>query len=274
MKGRCSLDGRTMAYLREGSGETVLLVHGITTASFIWSAMLPHLTPHYDVVAVDLMGCGGSDRPLDFDYSLRHQAEVLERFAGTLGLGRVHLVAHDVGGGVAQILAVRHPSRLADLTLINTVGYDLWPVQPIATLRTPLLRQLAMATLDLGMLRFIVRRALVHKERATPELIGEVAEQVSTPAARRAFLRFADALDNTELTAISAGLEALDLPVLLVRGEGDVYLPAEISRRLHRAIPGSRLVVLPDAGHYAQVDAPGRLAEVVLAFLREAAGER
>ena len=273
MNGTCSLDGHTMAYVREGSGETLLLVHGITTASFIWDPVLPRFARHYDVVAVDLMGCGASDRALDYDYTLRNQAETVERFASALGLGRCHVVAHDVGGGIAQILAVRHAERVADLTLVNTVGYDLWPVQPIAAMRTPILRQLAMATLDLGMLRFIVRRALVHKERATPELLAKVAGQVAAPGARKAFLRFAGALDNADLMAVARGLERLEIPVLIVRGDGDVYLSPEISRRLHRAVPASRLVVLQGAGHYAQVDAPDGLSDVVLSFLREVSGD-
>ncbi len=152
--------GAGTAGRRVGAGEPVLLVHGVTTASFIWEKIASRLAGQYDVIAVDRLGVGASDPPADVDYSPAYQATLVYGLVSRLGLRRIHLVGHDVGGGIAQIMAVRHPELLADLCPVYTVGYDYWPVQPIITLRTPIVRQSAMATLDMGVLRPIIRRAL------------------------------------------------------------------------------------------------------------------
>jgi len=94
-------------------------------------------------------------------------------------------------GGMGQIFAVRHPDRLLDLTMINTVAYDLWPVQPITALRTPIIRQIMMSALDLGAIQFIVKRGIYHKERCTPELMDLFRKPMLKRGGRQAFLHFA-----------------------------------------------------------------------------------
>jgi pimeloyl-ACP methyl ester carboxylesterase len=244
-------------------------VHGITTYSFIWRRVTERLCREHEVFAVDLLGCGESSNPLDVEYSLNHHAQLLSTFVRELGLSRVHLVGHDIGGGVAQVIAVRRPENLRDVTLVNPVGYDFWPVQPIVTMRTPIVRQFALATLHLGTFRAIVRRGLFHPERATPELMKLFWEPMKTRQGRKAFLRFAESLDNRHLTDIVSALRELKLPVLVVRGDSDVYLSRAITDRLHDDIPHSRLVVIPEAGHFIQEDQPQALAEALLKFFRE-----
>lgn len=257
------VDGYRVAYRRGGSGEPVLLVHGVTTSSFIWRRVFPLLTPRYDVLAVDLLGCGGSDKPPEADYSVRAQAALLQNLLSRLELGPVHFVGHDVGGAIAQLLAVRSPSQLASVTVVNTVGYDYWPVQPIVTLRTPVVRQIAMATLDLGMLKVIVRRGLYHKERATDELLGHFHEEIGADASRKPFLQFLRSLNNRDLMDIVPDLRNVELPFLIVRGDADVYLSPEIARRLHNDIAGSKLVHIETAGHFVQEDEPELLVHAL-----------
>ncbi|MFZ2493689.1 MAG: alpha/beta fold hydrolase [Thermoanaerobaculia bacterium] len=257
------VDGYRLAYRRGGSGAPVVLVHGVTTSSFIWRRVFPLLTPRYDVLAVDLLGCGRSDKPPAADLSVRAQTSLLQNFLSRLDLGPVHLVGHDVGGAIAQLLAVRSPSQLASVAVVNTVGYDYWPVQPIVTLRTPVVRQIAMATLDLGMLKVIVRRGLNHKDRATAELLGHFHEEIGADASRKPFLQFLRSLNNRDLMDIVPELPKIKLPFLIVRGDGDVYLSPEISRRLHHDIEGSKLVHIETAGHFVQEDEPELLAQAL-----------
>jgi pimeloyl-ACP methyl ester carboxylesterase len=259
-----SVEGHELAYRRGGRGEPLLVVHGITTWSFIWDGLFEALTARHDVVAADLLGCGGSDMPLDASYSLADQARRMAALADELGLGRFHFAGHDLGGGIGQILAVRYPGRVRTLTLVNPVAYDLWPVQPILALRTPVVRQFLMATLDAGTLRLIVRRALHHKDLLTPELLERFREPLSTERGRKAFLHFARCLDSSDLTGIADGLRRLDLPVTVVWGMKDVYLPFAIADRLASEIPGCRLVRLETAGHFSLLDEPARVAEAIL----------
>ena len=70
-KNTLKISGHAMAYLRVGRGEPVLLAHGITTYSFIWRKIIPILSKDYDVIAIDLLGCGDSDKPLDVSYAIK-----------------------------------------------------------------------------------------------------------------------------------------------------------------------------------------------------------
>lgn len=257
-----------MAYHREGRGEPVLLVHGITTYSFIWRRVIPLLSKDYDVIAVDLLGCGDSDKPLDVSYAIKDHAGRLHEFITKLEIGKFHFVGHDLGGGMGQIFAVRHPDLLRDLTLINTVAYDFWPVQPIIALRTPIVRQFLMASLDLGTFRLIVKRGIYHKDRMTNELMDLFIRPLQTGEGRKAFMHFAECLDNRNLMEIEDDLRRLKIPALLIRGDADPYLAATISERLHREIPGSALVRIPTGGHYIQEDEPERIVREMTGFFR------
>lgn len=264
------VNGKKIAYYREGSGETVLLVHGITTASFIWQDLLPHLSKSFDVIAIDLLGCGNSDKSLDIVYSLNNHAELLHEFLIDLNIKKFHFVGHDVGGGIGQIFAVRYPQMLYDLTLINSVGYEFWPVQPIIAMRIPILRQLAMATLDFGTYKMVLRRALYHKDKLTPELFDQFLMQMKTRLGRKAFLHFANCLDNRNLTDIEKELQELDMPVIIFRGDADIYLSKAISEQLYHDISNSELVAIKTGGHFLQVDEPEILARELSRFFGKA----
>ncbi len=255
--------GNEMVYYRAGVGEPVLLVHGITTYSFIWRNLFHELARNHDVIAVDLLGCGNSDMPLDVPFAVSDHAGYLLEFVRDLQLPRFHLVGHDLGGGIGQIFAVRNPAMLLDLALLNTVAYDFWPVQPITAMRTPIVRQLLMATLDKGMFRLVVKRGVHRQERVTEELMEYFLAPFATQEGRKAFLHFARCLDNHNLMSIADDLRRLPLPVLVLRGRDDPYLSQDIALKLDRELPDSRLVELPGAGHFFQEDVP----ELILAEL-------
>jgi pimeloyl-ACP methyl ester carboxylesterase len=261
------LGDHDLAYHRKGSGQPMVMVHGIVTYSFIWDEMADALSEHYDVIWLDLLGCGDSDKPVGVDFSIKAHAHRLKEFIDQLGIERFHLVSHDVGGGITQIYAVNYPEDLYDAVLINSIGYDFWPVQPIIAMRTPIIRQLALASLDFGVLRKILSTGLYYKERLTPDLIARFKAPFLTPEGRKAFIHYAKCLDNKHLLEIENDLRELDLPVLIVRGDADPYLSLEISAKLHDEIPGSRLIRIPTGGHFIQFDEHEFLTKIITEFI-------
>ncbi len=272
-KQKLNVRGFNLAYLRRGKGEPLLLIHGITTYSFIWQDVIPHLQGSFDVIAIDLLGCGDSDKPTNTDYSLKAQAELIKDFLEALGLDRVHLVCHDIGGGIGQVLSVKYPERLKTLTLINTVGYDYWPVQPIKSLRIPFFRQMAMAVMDLGLFRAVIKRAIYHKERLTDELMEQFLRPLRTKEGRQGFLHLAKCLNNRDLLEIEEKLKDLEIPVLIIRGDRDVYLSPRISERLKEDIKGSVFRLFKHAGHFVQIDEPLELASTIKDFILKKSNE-
>lgn len=265
---KCMVLGHLIAYYREGKGESVILVHGITTYSFIWADLFNSLKSGYDVIAVDLLGCGASDKDVDVDYSIKYQANLIKGLLEILNVCKVHIIGHDIGGGLAQIFTVRYAEMVISCILVNSVGYDFWPVQPIIAMRAPIIRQLGMATLALGMFKLVVQRGVFYKERITPDLMNYFFAPVRDGKGRKAFLHFARCLNNEHLLEIAVYLKQLKTPVLIIRGNADVYLGSAISEKLHADIPGSDLVVIPDAGHFIQFDVPEKLHQIILKFIK------
>lgn len=263
------ISGHNLNYYRTGSGEPLLLVHGITTYSFIWRRIVPLLKPKYDVITIDLLGCGDSDKPLSLGYSIKDHAKLLLEFITSLGIEKFHFIGHDVGGGIGQRFAVENPEFLYDLTLLNSVAYDFWPVQPIIAMRTPVIRQLAMAALDLVTLKLIIKRGIYYKERITQELIELFYNPLKTKEGRKAFLHFAKSLNNQDLMEIEDELKKLTVPVLIIRGDADPFLSSEIVKRLHSDIENSRMEIIPNGSHFIQEDLPEKVSELILDFISD-----
>src|SRR6185437_3238076 len=119
-------NGLTIAYREAGGGHegpAVLRLHGWPTSSYLWRNVMPAIAHHRRVVAVDLPGFGGSDKPTDVRYSFGFFAEAIDGVADRLGLGRVIPVGHDLGGPIALRWALDHPGRTAGLGLLNTLVY-------------------------------------------------------------------------------------------------------------------------------------------------------
>jgi pimeloyl-ACP methyl ester carboxylesterase len=124
-----------MRWLEHGEGTPVVLVHGIPTSPELWRHVVPHLGG-VRCLAWEMVGYGasipeGSER----DISVARQAEYLATWLGHLDLDRVVLVGHDLGGGVAQIVAIREPERIAGLVLTNAIGYDSWPIPSVKAMQ-------------------------------------------------------------------------------------------------------------------------------------------
>ncbi|MEX2296908.1 MAG: alpha/beta fold hydrolase [Dongiaceae bacterium] len=126
-----------VAYTDLGKGEPVLLLHGIPTWSYLYHDVIPLLEPHCRVLAPDFLGHGYSDRRDRFDRSLRAQTRMILAFLDALGIEKATIVGHDTGGGVALIMAIEHPDRVARLVLTNVVAYDSWPIDDMIALGNP-----------------------------------------------------------------------------------------------------------------------------------------
>ena len=119
------LGGLRYAYVDEGQGDVLLLVHGNPTWSFYWRELIRGLSPHYRVIAVDHIGCGRSDKPADYPYRLAQHVENLTALVDRLELGNVTLLAHDWGGAIGLGAALARPDRFAPLRALQYGGLSL-----------------------------------------------------------------------------------------------------------------------------------------------------
>jgi pimeloyl-ACP methyl ester carboxylesterase len=132
--------GQRIANGVHGSGEPVVLVHGTPSSSFIWRNIAPALVDSgHKVHLLDLLGYGLSERPWDpvIDTSVSGQVPILKGLISHWGLHRTHIVAHDIGGAVAQRFCLFNPQFVKSLTLIDTVSFDSWPSSKLGNCSVP-----------------------------------------------------------------------------------------------------------------------------------------
>ncbi len=122
----CNIQNKQIAYLRQGEGGVVLLVHGLAIYSFIWKEVVPLLEDNYQIICIYLPGCGASSKEVDQPYSIKYHAFLLKKFMDKLGIEKFHSVGYDIGGGTGQRFWVNYPELLHHMVVINTVGYDFF----------------------------------------------------------------------------------------------------------------------------------------------------
>jgi pimeloyl-ACP methyl ester carboxylesterase len=253
-----------------GSGPTLLLLHGLFLDSSTWNGLRDNLARDHRVVTPDLPGFGASEKPHPsrFAYTVESFAEVVADLYAGLELGRATLVGHCLGGAIAVTLAARHPELVSELVLIDALvepprlgAYGR--LGPLPLVGGVLLRQLW----NRAVFSAFFREQLL----SSPDALGLPAihayyDAFNDPAARTsAHEVLRSARDMRPLAARSSGLR---LPTLVAWGNADRIVPADVGRRLARAIKDCRLELL-DAGHAPQEERPNELATIVRRFLAE-----
>lgn len=267
------IEGHRIAFSRTGKGDRIALLHGIPTSRVLWRHVVPLLAERgCEVTAIDLLGYGQSDQPDKADLGIAAQARLIGTLLETIGWRDGTLVGHDIGGGIAQLIAVDRPALLDRLVLVDTIAYDSFPVGPIARLKEPVWDTILGAPdFDLKRgLRKSFEAGVAHSDRVTPELIAMYEAPFAGIRGRRAYLRAARALRTDELATRMAEVEALKIPTLVAWGAQDVFQPIAYGERLAAALKNGRLVQVTGAGHFLPEDEPERLAELIFAFSAEA----
>ncbi len=273
------VDGVRLSVVRHGSDEglPLLLIHGMPTSSYLWRDVQRDLGHAHPTIAADLLGLGGSERPAAEVYGFAAQAQLLLRLLDELGIDRVGVVGHDVGGGIAVHLTAMAPSRVAALVLVDSpLHADTWPIPSVAAIIAPVLGDVQAAflrTVPAVGRRYLSRqlgKGLLSSE-LTPKVRGHYVEPLLSPEGSRSVVRFARAFDAPATEEALLAVAKEPPPTLVLWGEGDVFIAPAYGRRLVDAIPGARWVPVPDAGHFLPEDRPERVAEEVAGFCAELA---
>jgi 2-hydroxymuconate-semialdehyde hydrolase len=261
---RARVSGDELAYVDEGHGPAVVLLHGFPTSSHLWRDLVPMLAPRFRSIAPDLLGYGDSTKPQDPEaLTIRAQARHVGELLEGLGVTTFAVVGHDIGGGVAQLLALEEGATT--LILADSISFDSWPIEAVKMLQAAdpgeadqeLVRGVVTLALDTGM---------ALPERLTDEDRSEYLRPwLADPPS---LFRAARGLDGEGLTGTEERLGALDTRVLVVWGEEDAYQPSLLGERLGEVLPGATVALLPGCGHYVTEDAPQAVLPLISEYLR------
>ncbi|KPM38023.1 hypothetical protein AK830_g8515 [Neonectria ditissima] len=270
------IKGSRIAYGVYGTGEPVVLIHGTPSTSLIWRDVVPNLvTAGFKVHVFDLLGYGLSERPWDpsVDTSMTGQVPILEDLLVLWGLESIHIVAHDIGGGIAQRFAVFSPERVRSLTLIDVVSFDSYPSKRTKQQMQDGLEVLVKVKDDDHKAHFRewLLSAVKNPQKLAGTSLDAYLDYICGPVGQASFFQHqVRHYDNKHTMEISGRLHELQkLPVQVIWGADDAWQVVDWAYKLQAAIPGSELHLVEDAGHFSPEDQPVKIAELIALFLRK-----
>jgi pimeloyl-ACP methyl ester carboxylesterase len=271
----------TLHYVREGSGNPVLLLHGWPGFWFDWHLNIPELAKHFDVIAPDLRGFGYSDKPdlpPEKGYTDEaHAADIVGLLDG-LKLSVVDIVAYDIGAIIAQCFAIKFPARLRKLVLFDPPypGIGMRWVDPGHIQETwyQSFHQLPLAEELVGSSRrateVYLRHFLSHwshdKKLFTDEEVGQYVEAFSQPGALRGGFNNYRAYRRVGTVALTPGW-TIDHPALVLWGDSDPIIPVAWSDNLKDYFKNLTFRRLGRCGHFCQREAREAVNREIIAFL-------
>lgn len=243
----------------------VVLLHGFGSSLQTWDAWAEGLAATHRVVRIDLPGSGLSPPDPAHDYRDERSLQLLLALLDHLGLPRVSLVGHSMGGRIAWTFAARHPERTDKLVLLAPDGYASFGFEYGKPMTVPATLSLMRYVLPKPLLRMNLQAAYARPESLSDAVTKRYHDLILAPGARQAML---DRLAQTVLQQPEPLLRQIQAPTLLVWGEADAMIPFSNARDYLQAIPGSRLVSWPEVGHLPHEEAAEQSLTAVLEFLR------
>ena len=256
-------NGVELYYERAGSGEPLLLVHGLLFSAESWRDQLDSLSDEYDCIAVDLRGQHRSEAPTDpAGYELWNQVEDIHGLIEQLGIAPVHYAGLSMGGMIGMRLALAHPEDLRDLVLLDTSaeGEDPEKAERYAAMRHVMRKGELEAVLP-ALPPVFFADAYVNEQPEKVEAWFESLRRGDQEGFALASL-MVDERDD-----VRPRLGEIMVPTLVIHGTEDVPIPVERAEALAAGIPGARLELVEGAGHQSNMDHPREVTALLRAWL-------
>ncbi|MFC7405488.1 alpha/beta fold hydrolase [Georgenia alba] len=251
--------GRRVAWARSGDGPPVVLCHGTPWASALWAPFAEALSRDHTVYVWDMPGYGASSKDPDHAVDLAVQGELFADLIDLWGLERPHVVAHDYGGAVTLRAHLLHGAPVASLCLVDVVALRPWGSEFFTLVRdhADVFRRLP-AHVHRGVVESYIAGASHRGLRAAD--LDMLTGPWLTEEGQAAFYRQIAAADERFTAELEPHLGDISVPVHIVWGTEDTWIPPDRAHRLAGAIAGATVSLVDGAGHLIQLDAPVVLA--------------
>lgn len=258
--------GRSVRWGRAGSGPAVVFCHGTPWSSELWRPIAEALAPYFTVYLWDMPGYGQSSKDPRHGVSLDLQGELFGELLAFWGLRAPHVVAHDYGGAVALRAHLLHESEFASLALVDVVALRPWGSDffRLVGAHSDVLTALPPRVHE-GALRAYINGA--SQTGLTSTALDSLAAPWIDDSGQAAFYRQIKEADELYTDQIEPLYPTIDIPVLVVWGRDDAWIPVDRAHRLRDLIPGARLTVIDNAGHLIQLDQPAALTAALTQWL-------
>ncbi len=259
--------------IERGTDGAIVLLHDIPAGAFTWEPIMAQLAGlGRAVYAFDMLGYGQSEHPWPADTSIWGHADVLSMLFKSLGLTNIILVGHGLGGGVAQVLATRlYREHTSALVLVDSIAYlhafsDNWPLTDMEKRRDFDAPQNTSVEDLVKDLRTTLPGGVVNT-KGFGDVVNDYVEPWNNELGKEVLFQHLRGLVPYYLNSVSTDLQKTGKPTLLIWGQQDQQVPVQYGERLHREIPNSQLVILPNAGHMALFDDLSGIATALTNFI-------
>lgn len=255
-----------------GSGDPVLCLHGFGANLYSWRHLIAPLSQKYQLILVDLKGCGASPKPKDKQYSVQDHADLIYQLILKLDLKKLTLIGNSFGGALALLLAIRlceqDPDRLSALVLIDAGAYKEYVPLYLTLLRVPLLGALTVYLVPARIAaKTVLAVAYYDCKKITKEQVATYAGPIAAPGGRHAVLETAKQIIPPNSDELTSKYKTISVPTFILWGENDRVIKPIVGDKLHAAIPHSELEKLDHCGHIPQEEKPAETVDKILKFL-------
>lgn len=248
-----------------GAGDPVLFLHGFPTSSYLWTHVVRCIPDGHRLIVLDQLGYGRSDRPGPEAVTVSAHARRAVAVLDALQVPRACVVGHDLGGAVAQWMAVHAPERVGSLALISSVGLDGWPRWRTRAARALIgLARRVPSPLVAGEAYASLLRGFTERDEGRRAL-DQFLRPFAPAGGREALLAHLDAQRANETADLP--LRSVRARTVILHGARDPFVPLALGHRLQAAIPGASLQTVDDGAHFLPLEHPDRVAEAVTSAL-------
>ena len=260
------VDGTTLRYIEAGHGTPVLLLHGLGASLYAWRKNIASIAgAGFRVIAFDNRGFGFSDQPAT-GYDNAAYVRLAVALLDSLHLVDAVLVGHSMGAAIAAEVAIEHPQRVRGLVLISSAGLGAREPLLFRVVRWPILGSVAAGLRGRGVTGRLLRSTYGDPSKVTESDV----DQYYAPVARDGYGRaLRGVLRQFRFDALRGRLDHIACATLVLWGERDRWVPLSLGRALAAGIPRSALLIVPQAGHSVQEEAPDEVNRLVIKFLKE-----
>lgn len=264
------VDEVKLHYVVFGMGQDLVLVHGLGANIFCWRLLIPLLSKHFRVWAVDLKGFGCSDKPKNSSYTLDAQAKLLLRFLEVQDISQAIVVGNSMGGAIAAEMAIQDHKRVPQIVLINS-AHDPKIMRRVMWMDLRWLRNLLVMPvaplINRQTIKQFLRMLYGTRQKVTPEIVDAyIAPYMQGLDAHWAFAQAIDAILDDGLPH---RLKTCKAKTLILWGDKDLLTPVKYGKSLHSELPDSVFKSHPRGGHHIQEEFPEWITESILQFVEK-----
>jgi pimeloyl-ACP methyl ester carboxylesterase len=253
-----AVDDLVFHYRDEGTGPTLLLLHGVASSLHTWDDWVARLAPHYRIIRIDMPGHGltGNDPSIE-RYEISYMVDKLEKFLNKLSIDDIYLAGNSLGGYVAWNYALHRPDRVKKMVLLDSAGFpqDMPFIMNFAAL--PGIGEMSAVMMPKFIVDMNVNAAFGDDDKVTDKLQQRYFDLTMRQGNREALVNvFRTMKEQSSNPHLGDRIKEIKVPTLLMWGDQDEWVPLDVMQQFAQALPNSQSIVYEGVGHMPMEELP------------------